>query len=284
MKHVVFVLLCVSTAFAQHNSGFADALMRQGDYFRAITEYKRTFFHTESDSLKNICLSRIAVAYRKSAKYESAIDYAATLLMRPNVPASLIQKANLTVGLSYLDSRMPHLAVPYFTAAAEFVEPTRFPLLCLGLAAAEMDDFEVAKGHFERAVDPQSDGARKKEYERFAAAITAYTARSGVSPTLAAAMSFVLPGSGQIYSGHSYDGIQAFLYTGSMAFATYGLYRYEHSVKGQLSLTYIAAAITALYHAANVIGAHQTARFRNARAHRDFTRALYDAVMKHEPD
>ena len=49
-------------------TAFADALMRQGDYFRAITEYKRTLFESDDPELRRRCTLRIGRAYRKSMK------------------------------------------------------------------------------------------------------------------------------------------------------------------------------------------------------------------------
>ncbi|MGH7451093.1 MAG: DUF5683 domain-containing protein, partial [bacterium] len=103
------------------------------------------------------------------------------------------------------------------------------------------------------------------------------------SPFIASSLSFVLPGSGQLYSGHTYDAVQAFLFTASFGFAAYAIYKYEHSFKEHLELTYIGISITAIFHAAKVIGANRTAHYRNWKKNRDFIKSIHDVVMVYEP-
>ncbi len=277
------LLLCLQLSGGVADSAaFADALMRQGDYFRAISEYKRVLFYNRNDSIQNYCLAQIAKSYRKSFKYESAIRYSAGLLNRANISPALRRQSNLNLGLSYLENKMPQLSLPYLqTAAAGY--STGFPLLCLGLAELEMKNLDKASTWFRDAGKIYGDSAFHVQILDISEALEKFKHQPRKSPFLASALSFFLPGSGQLYSGHAYDAFQAFLYTASFAFATYSVYKYEHAFKEHLGLTYVGISITAIFHAANLIGANRTAKYRNWKSHRDFAENVYDAVMLHEP-
>jgi TM2 domain-containing membrane protein YozV len=256
--------------------------MRQGDYFRAISEYKRTAFHSEDDSIRSYCLLQIAKSYRKSFRYESAIQYSTELLSAKNVPHSLRQQCNLNLGLVYVDSHMPQLSIPYFKELLA-TDSTGFALSCMGLAELEMQDFGQASLLFKEAAKTTKDPTYRQQTLRLSGETESFVNRPQKSPLLASTLSFILPGSGQIYAGHIYDGVQAFLFTAASAFATYAIWKYEHSFKDRLELTYIGISITALFHAANVIGAHQTANFHNWKQHDDFVRDVHHALSAFEP-
>ena len=57
-------ILFLQLSISQNVVGFADALMHQGDYFRAISEYKRAAYYITDDSIKNYCLLQIARSYQ----------------------------------------------------------------------------------------------------------------------------------------------------------------------------------------------------------------------------
>ncbi|MBI3004817.1 MAG: hypothetical protein HYY49_05310 [Ignavibacteriales bacterium] len=274
----VLMILCLQVGL-QAPTGFADKLMKERDYFRAITEYKRAMFEARKDSITIYCLSQIARAYQKSAKSELAIEYAAELLMRPDASAMYRQRANITIGLCYLQDKMPQLALPYLKTAHEENDTVQFALLCLGLAYVGLQQFEEAAGYFDKTAEREKDPAFKLKMMDFAASTRSMLQRSQKSPLLAASLSAAVPGAGQLYSDHPYDAFQAFVYTASMAFGTYSMYKYEHELKGQLVWTYVGISITGVFHLANIIGAYRTAEYRNWRQLSDFSNELFEFVI-----
>lgn len=280
---MIGLLLCLqlSSPISQ-STAFADALMRQGDYFRAISEYKRVLFYNRGDSITNYCMLQIAKAYRKSFKYESAIRYSTALLNKENISLSLRQRANLNLGISYIESNMPHLSISYLQAAVT-QDSAAFPLLCIGLAELETKNWNKATDVFKTATRTIQDSVLQMQILKLSSDIENFKSYSPKSPLLASSLSFIFPGSGQLYSGHAYDAVQAFLFTASFAFATYAIYRYEHSFKEHLGLTYVGISITAIFHAANIIGANRTAHYRNWKRHHDFVKEIHDTIMRYEP-
>lgn len=278
---IVGAFLFLQLSSWQDGIGFAESLMRQKDYFRAITEYKRVMYHSENDSLKNYCLLQIGVAYRKSRKIESAIHYTTGLLSRNDVSLSIQTQSNLNLGLAFLESHLPQLSVPYFLEAANH-DSSGFPIVCAGVAELEMKNWMSAGERFKAAARLSRDEGLRLQLLRFSDDIQAFPNRPKKSPAVASVMSFILPGSGQVYTGHFYDGLQAFIVTASSAFATYALYRYEHSFDDRLTLTYVGISITAIFHAANIFGAAQTANYHNQKQHQDFVRDAHDAFLTRE--
>lgn len=276
------LLLYLHLTLLPHDSAaFANALMREGDYFRAITEYKRVLFYSRNEAERNYCLGQIAKSYRKSARYESAIRYSTALLNKPELPAAQRRQSLLNLGLSYLESKAPQLAQPYFQQAiAE--DSTVFPLLCMGLTRLEMRQWNEAAKIFEKAALLAADSVVRMPIVNLAGGIARFKSQPQKSPLLASSLSFFLPGSGQFYSGHAYDGIQAFLFTASFAFATYAIYKYEHANKDHLSWTYVGVSITSIFHAANILGANRTAHYRNWKKQQDFTASAREIVMRYE--
>jgi tetratricopeptide (TPR) repeat protein len=281
-----YLLLLVVPLLAQGQGNdlrFSEHLMREGDYFRAITEYKRVLFFAGDDSIKDHCLLQIAKAYRRSGKFELAIENAAAVLMTSAASPALRFDANVSLGMCYLEANMPQLALQYFTAASQLPDTTRFARLCVGVVKAETRDYEGAGQSFGDAGHQSALVRLRTAAEECSALVKEYSQRPQFSSTVAATLSSVLPGAGQLYSGHTYDALQAFLYTGSMTLAAIAVYRYERSVSGHLGWTYVGITVAGMFHLSNIIGAARTAEYRNWKTHTDMTRQLREILFRHEP-
>ncbi|MEM6328291.1 MAG: hypothetical protein AAF791_14345 [Bacteroidota bacterium] len=95
------------------------------------------------------------------------------------------------------------------------------------------------------------------------------------SPGVTAAMSALVPGSGQLYTGHVYDAAQAFGLTASLGYGAYAAWRYELDAGGPTAyiLPSLATVVAGAFYLANVRGAHASATrfnaYRTARFYRD---------------
>jgi TM2 domain-containing membrane protein YozV len=283
MRYLLLLLIPLLAQSQTSDLRFADFLIRQGDYFRAITEYKRGAFSTTDDSVKDHCFLQIAKAYRRSGKFDLAVEYAAAVLMRSAASPATRYAANVSLGMCYVESDMPGLALPYLEAANLNPDRSAFVLLCIGVASAQSRDCEGALRSFKEAEGRSALGGLRTAAAELSRRVAEYAARPKLSSTFAAALSFVVPGAGQLYSSHTYDALQAFLYTSSMAFAAFAVYRYEHSVTGHLAWTYVGISVAAMFHLANIIGAARTAEYRNWKAQTDMARDLKDVLVRCEP-
>lgn len=100
------------------------------------------------------------------------------------------------------------------------------------------------------------------------------------SPGLAAAMSALVPGSGQLYTGHVYDAAQAIGLTTALGYGAYASWRYELDAGGPTVyiLPALATLVAGSFYLANVRGAHASAKrfnaYREARFYREAIESL----------
>jgi len=78
-------------------------------------------------------------------------------------------------------------------------------------------------------------------------------------PNLAAVMSAVIPGSGQMYSGRVYDGFRHLVINGLLIYSVYQLFKNDYYAGG-----YLLAGFTLPFYVGNVVGAKRAAEQRNA--------------------
>jgi tetratricopeptide (TPR) repeat protein len=265
----------------QEDASFARYLMRQGDFYRAITEYKRVSFYTADGILRDSCALEIARCYRKSQKFDSAIRFSTSLIHSSSATKEIRTAATLNLGLTYLDSKMPQLARHYLESV-DSSDSSGFVHACLALTEVQVKQWDAASELFREAADQTPDSIFRSTILTISDEFLKRKSVGRKSPLLASALSFVIPGAGQAYSGHYYDATQSFLFTACFAFASFAIYRYEHDERNHLGWTYVGISITAMFHTANVIGANLTARYRNWKLDNDVYDRAYRNVMKFE--
>ncbi|MCK4791040.1 MAG: membrane protein insertion efficiency factor YidD [Desulfobacteraceae bacterium] len=258
--------------------GYAEELFRQGDYFRAITEFKRRIYLSPEDS--TYCLLQIARAYRHSGKYQSAMAYASSVLERPDLTNQQNHDANLTLGLSYMGQRLSIMATQYFEAA-QATDPHGISTVCLGWIQANRENWLGAEQIFRSVAEASEDSPIRRAVLQLVPLAEQGPLLPQKSPLFAVVLSGLVPGAGQFYSGHTYDGLQAFLLTTSFAIASYAMYKYENEPGRSLRMTYIGVGITGLFHAANMLGAYRTATYFNWRQRDNHLRKIRDFILPH---
>ncbi len=246
-------------------AAFAEQLLRERDYFRGISVYKELRFYDENPAARLVYTYQIGRAYRLSRHYELAVEAFAPLFRRPEAPAGLVARAHLHAGVSQLALHAPALASHHLREAEARGERAR-PRLFFGVLALQSERYDDAGRAFSAAAAaPDADPGLRRlagELGRVAAGAPDLPRRS---PALAAALSALLPGAGQLYAGHPVDAAQALGFVGAFGFSTFLAYRYDHDRGGPYVFTGVSAALTALFYAANVLGAERSARYFNQR-------------------
>lgn len=261
-------------------TGFARSLFTEGDYFRAIGEFKRIRYESADSETDWACTVRIVESYRLSRKYESALSE----LFRIGDPEKLTPERRewtlSNIALSYQGLRLIPNAHAYLDAA--FTESGRTPsaraFMYRGLLYAETADWDRASADFSRTLgstEPAVSAAARIAAEIAAAAPTL----PRKSPGLAAVLSFFVPGLGQAYSGHWFDALQAFGTVALFGLASGGTFLYERDNGGTFLYSGLLAGATLTLHASNVFGAYKTAEFRNRRTAEDALAPIRDAVL-----
>jgi hypothetical protein len=243
---------------------FAEALMRDGDYFRAVSVYKELAFFAAAPRDRARYAYRIGTAYRLAHRYELAVDALSALLATPDAAPDLLGGAYAQIGASYVGLKVPWQSDEWLAQADAHGAPALASFF-RGAARAEERRWGEARQAFAAAA-AAAPGTKLAGAAQAAAQRLGHAEAIGHrSPALAVVLSAVVPGAGQAYAGHWWDALQAAAFVGAFAFTSYVAYRYDDSRGGPYWLTGISLSITGLLHLSNILGAERTARYYNAR-------------------
>jgi hypothetical protein len=194
--------------------GFADALFHDGDYFRAITEYKRFLFLYPTDARAGRVQLQIGLAYLRGQQWEEA-RRTFERLAQQHPDADIRREAALLIGeTAYQQGRYPQAieALRPLAAGLPHTPVGERARYLLGWSYLRARRWPEAAGAF-AAIDAASP--------LFASAqALSEAARQGEqlprkSPALAGLLSAVVPGSGHFYAGRFRDGAVALLLNGA---------------------------------------------------------------------
>jgi tetratricopeptide (TPR) repeat protein len=192
-----------------------DAFMAEGDYYRAITEYKKlTFLFPDSERLSE-ALYQIGMAYYKGKDYNSAANSFAKV--RKAYTATNYSSAAFYEGLSYGKLDRHDDAALAFERSRLFDKShsdAANAQLGLCLNSLEVNDVAGCRQQLEEFAENYPQDERVPGVRKSFALLDAYEAQPKKSPDLAGTMSAVIPGSGQMYAEHYKDGLMAFVVNG----------------------------------------------------------------------
>ncbi|MBN1410262.1 MAG: tetratricopeptide repeat protein [Spirochaetales bacterium] len=290
-RKVPFIILSIFFVFpvavyAQEQTNtfdFADSLMEEGDYFRSITEYKRIIFFTDDDNLKKQCSYRIALAYCKSNHFPLSISYLDDLLKFPELPPEIFAKTDLLYGINFYFLHEYGLARDYFEKSLK-INSSGTPELLLGLLAADNGNFESAGRIFRTAAEKSPESESGRLAADLSTEILNGSSLDSKSPFVAGLLSAVLPGSGQAYTGHWFDALNAFTMVGFFGFATYLAVSYDiQRNDGYYFYTAISGVITGFFYLSNIFGAAKTAEYYTAKQRQDFMDGIRKKIFNTVP-
>ncbi len=253
------LLFLALQGFTQDLSAFAAYLLRSEDYFRAVTVYKELgFFASDPQTLSRARIGE-GLAYLLSGKSDLALEPLSAEAQ--NDPEGT---ARLLMGLCYLRQRNLSQAdtvwgqEPLPRPTPEAARQTFRALFLLSL------DRTATARDILAAIPPGTlwDDA----VVQGKVVVGQLETRPRFSPWVAGAASLLIPGLGQITTGHYVDGAQAFATVGLLGAATYGVYLYDSKCSSSYLYTGIGLVITASFHVANIVGAAKTAGYANQAA------------------
>jgi tetratricopeptide (TPR) repeat protein len=278
----LLILLAPVPGLAQSGKdefGFAQSLMDERDYFRAITEYKRILFYSPADELSGVCMYRIALAYLKSSHFSISLSYLDRLNKMGDAAGDMILKSGLLYGINFYFLNEYDIARGYFDKSAS-ADSSGIPQLFLGLLSAEKGLWKEASQAFQDAAGKAGSTENSQAATSLARDILKGETLDSRDPFLAGFFSALLPGSGQAYTGHWFDALNAFSMVGIFGFATYMAYSYESQQNNGLYVyTAIGGVITGIFYVANIAGAARTADFYTARQKQDFMDGIRNRVF-----
>ena len=231
-----------------------DAFMAEGEYYRAVTEYKKYLILFPGGRQSDTALFNTGRAYYLGLEYESAVQIFASL--RTSFPGSPHgAEAAYHEGICNAKlNRLDKAAAAFEAAAATETAPEIAPRARLGRALVEFD-----RGHL---------GETRNDLQRFIADFPAdpragkvQTALSLLpqdgelprkSPLTAGILSAIVPGSGHMYAGHYGDGATALLLNGLFIAGTaVAIQQENYAVAGVVGVIGLPFYLGNIYGAAN---------------------------------
>ena len=258
---ILFLILTTSTASAAQADqlSFADSLATEGDHYRAITEYKR-FLHYQLDDTRRayaqLQIARSLIAGERWQQADAALEK-----VWINFPDSkeAEQAKHLHAAAAYergdFDSAIERYTV--LTKASNKSQRASSSYR-LGLAKLQQGHLQTARQHFAELKDPQLN-----------LSLDQYQHLPQKSPRLAATLSALLPGAGQLYTERPRQAGIAFALNSAFIYGAIEAWDNEnYSVSAILSLFELG------WYGGNIYNAMNNAHKYNQRQRQNFIEQL----------
>ncbi len=257
---------------------FADRLMREKEYFRAITEYQRFLFYYPHDQRSAMASFRIGLAFYRGQDYSRALYTFRQVTQRyAETPygkqAWLWQGESLMQQANYSEAERIYNAIIRQQADTTI---TQFAHYQRGWSLLYRRQWEQAAAAF-RLVSQESSFYNAAQ--RLADETGKGLQLPKKSPALAGILSAILPGSGQLYNGRPGDALLSFLLNG--VFIIGALQAVE---QGELAIAGVLGFFEAGWYTGNVYSAVNGAHKHNRHVETTFLGNLEDRFRLHLPE
>ncbi|MBN1880097.1 hypothetical protein JW823_08305 [bacterium] len=238
---------------------FAENLEREGDYFRAITEYRRVAFHWPNHPLATECRYRVGHLYILNTDLENAYSTFNQLIAdATNERDEQYARYGLAQAL-YVGARWS-LADAELAVISKSCRIFSESSILYSRLWCRLRPGQLTNGlEFWLKETPSSPGNQNDSNFRIRNALIELTKTPEKNPHLAGILSAAIPGTGQIYAGRWRDGLVSFLINGLFIGAIAAAIDQDHNetaaVLGFFELGFYSANI---YNAVN--DAHKTNR------------------------
>ena len=233
---------------------FGDAFMAEGEYYRAITEYKKYLILFPDGGQSDSALFQTGRAYYLGLEYDPAVKAFAEL--RSRFPASLhaVEAAYLEGICNARLNRLDKAAAAFEAAAVSKASTVVAPKARLGRSLVEYDrdNLEGTSNELQRFL---ADFPADPRAGRVQTALTLLPQDGELprkSPLTAGILAAIVPGSGHMYAGHYGDGATALLLNGLFITGTVVAIRQEnYAVAGIVGVIGLPFYVGNIYGAAN---------------------------------
>jgi putative component of membrane protein insertase Oxa1/YidC/SpoIIIJ protein YidD/TolA-binding protein/TM2 domain-containing membrane protein YozV len=220
----------------------AENLYAENRYDQAITEFRRHLFHFPGDNRTDLARYRIGLAYLQSGRWTKGRETLAALTLEATTEEiryrSRFQGALSFLSQDQVDQSKPMLrkllSDPLVTEAEGRAAEVQY---WLGVCALKQRQWVEAAGIFHWL------GQRSGSMEyRDGTRSLLRAAREGYqlprrSPGLAAGLSMFVPGSGQIYAGHPWNGLISLVLNAGVGYLTVDAFRDDRHLDGGLLIS-----------------------------------------------
>lgn len=254
----------------------ADAFLDEGEYYRAVTEYKRYLILFADSEKADYAAFQIGQAYLKGEEFGAAAR--AFQGLREKYPASAYAiEAGYLEGMSQWKSKQYDRARTTLGVLAEQHPESAYApraLVVVSLAALDEDRDDGSRRAMARFLErypghPGAESVREAE-----ALLNRYRERPEKSPALAGLMSAILPGSGYIYAEHYGDGITALLINGLFIAGTVtAIHNENYAVAG------IVGGVGVPFYLGNIYGSANAAKKWNLEVRNEIIRKIHSLLV-----
>ena len=236
---------------------FAMSLMNDGDYYRAIGEFKRYLFLYPDGNLADSAMINIGNSMFGAGRYQNVIDWHNKHIVSYN---KSFPGSGLLLGRAYFRLGKYHHAIDVLlgesrdrTDSAEKDEH----LFLAGLAAVRMQQYARAQSLFEQVCTPNARMDRAQYYAELLSDNKRYSQKSRI----AAGMLSLAPGLGYAYCGYYRTALSSLIANGLLFWAASSAFENEnYGAGGFISMVLIG------FYAGNIYGSITTAdRFNESR-------------------
>lgn len=241
-------------------ASFAEHLYQEGDYYRAITEYKRVLHFVAADSLREYATLRIGQSLFLADKHILVMEWFSDLTPKYNndLEYRLIYARSLyALGrhesvIAALDTITTVEADPILLSQSRYYT---------GMSHVRLERPEAAVTSFEEV------GQESPFYDRALHNIDLigeYSDYPTRDPVLAGVLGIV-PGLGYVYSGHPYTGLASMALNGLLAWATIDAFEDGDTAEG-ITFSIFASG----FYLGNIFGSYKSAERFNEYQSRGF--------------
>ncbi len=252
-----------------------DAFLREKEYYRAITEYKKLLILFPDSEKADCAVFRVGLAYYKGEEYESCASSLSSFKARYPTSENVIE-AQYVEGLCLWKLKRYQSAMQTFDGIAGTYPDSPYGPLSLAaasLVALDEEDIPASRARLERLTAGWPNTAEQNRAQEAAPLLNRYQRLPHKSKALAAVLSAVIPGTGYIYAGHYGDGITAFLINALwIAAAVTGIQAEYYAVSGVL------AGVGLPFYFGNIYGSANAAKKWNLKVKRELRDQIYLAL------
>ena len=246
---------------------FAEALFAEGDYYRAISEYKRFAFFFPDNMLVEKCAYRIGESYYRAKRWQEAREtFTSFVIKYPHsqiISGAIYFKAMAEKQLKRYSDALSTFEELIKSRSHEFADKALYQS---AIVLMEMEEWQKARETFSTV---PNDSPLSRSADIIASSLGRMDDLPQKSPATAGTLAAILPGAGHLYTERPRDALVAFLLNGAFTWGAIELFRHENYVAGGI-VTFFEIG----WYTGNIYSAVSSAHKYNKKIREDFIEHL----------